>query len=147
MIDRFVRYGVLAAASLLVAGVTLSTEGRGAMPEPYRVIDGDTLEVQGKKYRLAWYDTPETYRPRCSAELVKGTAAKHFLEALLRNPTATFIPLGTFDVFGRELAEVVIERQQLFTIMIQAKLALPYGRNVRKRPDWCACLHKGTCGR
>lgn len=147
MIDRLVRYGGLAFATLFVLAVTLSTEGRSAMPEPYRVIDGDTIEVQGKTYRLAWYDSPETYRPRCSRELVKGTAATHLLTALLSNPTATFIPLGTLDVYGRELAEVVVENQQVFTLMIQAKLALPYGRNVRHRPNWCYCLSKGTCGR
>lgn len=146
MIDRLIRYGGLAAATLLVVGVTLSA-ARGAMPEPYRVIDGDTIAVQGKTYRLAWYDTPETYRPRCSRELVKGTAAKHLLTALLSNPTAAFIPLGRFDVYGRELAEVVVENTQVFTLMIQAKLALPYGPNVKRRTNWCQCLAKGTCGR
>lgn len=146
MKTKLLDYGILAVAAATVL-FTTSLTARSTMPEPYRVIDGDTIEVQGKKYRLAWYDTPETYRPRCSAELVKGTAAKHLLEALLRNPTATFIPLGTLDVYGRELAEVVVENQQVFTLMIQAKLALPYGRNVRHRPNWCACLSKGTCGR
>lgn len=56
---------------------------RGAI----RVIDGDTVEVQGERFRLVGLNTPETFEPQCAAEQQRGTAAKERLRQLLKGGT------------------------------------------------------------
>lgn len=132
------------AATVVVTIASCAHTTRAAMPEPWKVIDGDTIDVQGKRYRLSGYDAPETWQPKCDAERIKGQAAKAFLEALLSNPTAVFIPLNSYDRYSRELAEVVVEKNQVKDIMVWSKLGKPYFPPYR-HPKWCECLKKGTC--
>ena len=48
------------------------------------VVDGDTIRLQGERIRLTGYDTPETFRAQCDAELQRGNAATARLRALLQ---------------------------------------------------------------
>ena len=48
-----------------------------------RVIDGDTIDAAGDRFRLVGFDTPETYGPKCDYELTLGRAATARLQDLL----------------------------------------------------------------
>ena len=53
-------------------------------PDRIRVVDGDTIRVQGKSVRLVGFNTPETYRARCSAERKLGNEATRRLRRIVR---------------------------------------------------------------
>lgn len=48
------------------------------------IIDGDTIAIGSERIRLLNVDAPESFRPRCDAELVAGLKAKERLAQLLR---------------------------------------------------------------
>ncbi|MGJ7039647.1 endonuclease YncB(thermonuclease family) [Shinella sp. BE166] len=54
-----------------------------------RVIDGDTIELNGETVRIANIDTPETARAKCEAERVRGYAATPALADLLSRGAVT----------------------------------------------------------
>ena len=71
------------------------------------LIDGDTIDVDGVRIRIAAIDTPETFRPRCERERALGIAAKERLRELLDAGAVTFTPTGV-DRYGRTLAHVFV---------------------------------------
>ena len=52
-------------------------------PDAIYAIDGDTLAIGNERIRLVGYDTPETYRAKCSFEKALGDAATARLRALI----------------------------------------------------------------
>jgi endonuclease YncB( thermonuclease family) len=48
------------------------------------IVDGDTIAIGSERIRLWNVDAPESFRPRCDAELVAGLKAKERLAQLLR---------------------------------------------------------------
>ena len=85
----------LLALALLTAPASAAT----------RVIDGDTIEVDGLKIRIAEIDTPETGRARCQREYELGQAAKRRLIELLNEGELTVVVVGDGG-FNRALAYV-----------------------------------------
>lgn len=71
------------AETQVAAGALSQGSHSGEITGPIRVIDGDTVDVRGERFRLVGLNTPETYEPRCAAELELGTRAKERLMALL----------------------------------------------------------------
>ena len=57
---------VMQAVSLLLASVI--------------AVDGDTIDVDGKRWRLQGFDTPETFYARCTSERLLGQKAKQRLQ-------------------------------------------------------------------
>ena len=70
-----------------------------------RVIDGDTVDIDGTRIRILSIDTPETFRSRCENEYQLGLKAKDRLTELLTNAEVSYTPDGV-DRFGRTLATV-----------------------------------------
>lgn len=100
------------------------------------VVDGDTLYVDGVKYRMAGYDTPEPQSNICGGLREKKLAAKataRFID-LLNNNRWMLIKTGKKGHFGRDLVHIRIRGRDVGDILISERLA-------RRWPDgrewWC----------
>jgi endonuclease YncB( thermonuclease family) len=99
------------------------------------VIDGDTVEMDGKRYRLLGFDTPETYWAKSERERQRGDAATARLKDLLSRHPARLVPTGKSCRYRRECAHLYIGGEDVARIMIREGHAVPYGGKGR-RPDW-----------
>jgi endonuclease YncB( thermonuclease family) len=100
-----------------------------------RVIDGDTIDVDGVRIRLLGIDTPETHPPRCRHEAELGARATRRLEALLAEGEFELVANGRDeDRYGRKLRDVVRNGESLGAVLVREGLARPYGSG--RRP-WC----------
>lgn len=129
MTIKMIRLTFIAAALLL------------PMPLPSaaatRAIDGDTIEISGETIRLLNIDTPEIRHAQCDAERQLGLVAKQRMQALLNAGPLT-IRRGDggrmTDKYGRTLAVVAVDGEDIGTILIAEGLARPW--TGRRRP-WC----------
>lgn len=103
-----------------------------------RVIDGDTIEerTSGVIYRLANVDTPETGdRARCTAERQLGNQAKSAARSLVGGAQSLeILPSGRVDKYGRTIAYVKVDGQDLGVILIARNLARQWSG---RREPWC----------
>lgn len=100
------------------------------------VVDGDTIKAPyGPTYRILGYDTPETHLAKCEEERALGLRAKARLEQLLDQGEVRVLEKGKLDRYGRTLATVTIDGEDLAKVMIREGLAVPY-RGKRRR-SWC----------
>jgi len=105
------------------------------------VIDGDTVALpSGERIRLAGIDAPETWHPRCQAELEQGRAATARLRELLAGPVE--IERQGTDRYGRTLARLVTAAGgDVEQPMVADGLAVAYlpGRAAwaARRDHWC----------
>ena len=103
-----------------------------------RVIDGDTIRVDGERIRIASIDTPEMPpHSRCAAEAVLAQRAKANLEQMVASGRQfAFIPnLGRErDVYGRLLGGVVIDGVDVGRAQLEAGLAQ---RWMGQHAVWC----------
>ena len=102
------------------------------------VIDGDTIDdlATGVRYRLANIDAPETGdSAKCFNERVLGDAAK--CAAIRRMRAATQVAVRRTwrtDRFGRRVAFVLVDGQDLGDILVARGLARPW---IGWRRNWC----------
>ena len=104
-----------------------------------RVIDGDTIDWNGTRWRMSNYDTPEI-NGHCQHERDLAWRAKHRLQDLLRGPF-TVTPVRcwhgyTRDRYGRRYAVVRVAGQDVGDILIRERLAVSFPQPSRWRP-WC----------
>ena len=93
------------------------------------VVDGDTI-------RLTGYDTPETFRAQCDAELQRGNAATARLRALLQQADSVeLVEQDRRDRHGRILARLMLDGRDVADVMISERLARRY--NGGQRQSWC----------
>lgn len=104
-----------------------------ATPPDWRVIDGDTIELEGERIRLAGIDTPEIFAPGCDAERMLGARASAELAALLQGQRIEVERLGV-DRYGRTLANLAADGRDIGTALIAAGLAVEWSG---RRHDWC----------
>ena len=100
------------------------------------VIDGDTIDVDGNRFRLVGLDTPETYRAQCDYELALGRAATARLVELVgsgRHLDLAVLP-GR-DKYGRGLARLFVGGRNIAEILTSEGLALAYEGG--RRQSWC----------
>ncbi|UWQ77428.1 thermonuclease family protein [Leisingera sp. M658] len=137
MLKLFYQMQKLAAlAGLLVTIGTASATAGTLRPEQIRVIDGDTIEVDGQSYRLVGYDTPETYFAQCDFELALGTAATERLENLIAGgPLIELKKMPGLDRYNRKLGRLFVGRRNVSEILISENLARPYSGG--RRAGWC----------
>lgn len=124
---------------MLLAPVVNASGDTGAVrPSQIRVIDGDTIEYTptDTTYRLVNIDTPETgSRASCVAERDLGDAATEAVRELVAQAQRIDLrPTGRLDQYGRTIAYVLIDGQDLGEALIAQDLARPWrGR----RLPWC----------
>ena len=100
------------------------------------VIDGDTIDVDGERYRLTGFDTPETYRAECESEKLRGDQATARLRALVRAATEiSFAAQPSRDKYGRGLGSLSVDGQNVGDILIREDLARRYSGG--QRSTWC----------
>jgi micrococcal nuclease len=86
--------------------------------QPIIAIDGDTIRYGSDRIRLAGIDTPELGEPG-------GLAAKQRLEELLRSGPVRIVRRGK-DVYGRLVADVFVNGQNVAEILIQEGYSKPH---------------------
>jgi hypothetical protein len=112
----------------------------GAQVANIRVIDGDDVEVVGRRYRLAGYDTPEIEKPRSTFNPVlerrRGAQAKLRLETLIGSVKAVhLIPWKTAVSAGdRELAVLLVNGWDVATVAQRERWGISYDK--RAEIDW-----------
>jgi endonuclease YncB( thermonuclease family) len=146
-------YGLAGAGLLLVCAAAATTGAGGALwhltanvmaeekERPLRapwVVDGDTIDdrATGVRYRLANIDAPETGdNAKCFRERQRGELAARVAIQLVRSAGAVAVRrTWRTDRYGRHVAFVLIDGQDLGRILVERGLARPWrGR----REPWC----------
>ena len=99
------------------------------------VIDGDTIDINGARYRLVGFDTPETYRPQCDYEKALGNQATARLKQLTSGiATIDLVVQPGRDKYGRGLARLFVNSHDVGTILIQEGSARAYSGG--RRSSW-----------
>jgi len=91
-----------------------------------KVIDGDTVVIQGVKVRMACIDAPEMAQPR-------GISAKNELHSLIGKGIPQVVRLDT-DRFGRVLGILYLNNQNLNVEMVRRGYAFVYPRYLSTCP-------------
>ena len=106
------------------------------LAERIRVIDGDTIAVDGQRIRLVGFDTPETHFAQCEYERALGHAATERLAALMTQTGAVeLVMLPGRDRYDRGLARLFVLGQDVGTLLIGEGLARVYEGG--RRGSWC----------
>lgn len=133
---------LLAAAVMVSAGAALavpavSPAGAETVTGEARVIDGDTLQVAGRRIRLHGIDAPETRQTctRSGRRWACGKAATRAMRRLVgRNPVRCEV--RDRDRYGRAVAACFAAGRDLQRELVRQGLALAYRRySTRHVPD------------
>lgn len=103
------------------------------------VIDADTVEQAGVRWRLIGLDAPEIHGARCPEERRQGIIAAARLIALLAERGGVLVPASTArrDKYGRRLGVLLIGGTDWAAIAIAERHAVPWDGHGR-RHTWCA---------
>lgn len=100
------------------------------------VVDGDTIDVVGARFRLVGFDTPETYRAKCDFERALGRAATARLRALIASGLVLdLVVLPGRDKYNRGLARLRVGGRDVGEVLISERLARRYDGG--RRSGWC----------
>lgn len=110
-----------------------------AQAQSIRVLDGDTIRLDGERVRIVGLDAPELRGAKCERERLRAADAARFLAWLLRDGIDQPRWIG-IDRYGRRLARISVDGVDVARLMIWAGHARPYecpnGR-CPKREGWC----------
>lgn len=98
-----------------------------------KVLDGDTIRIDGETIRVMNIDAPEIHPCRCQAECDLGYRAKEFTERFLSGPV-TLERASRRDRYNRVLAKVSVNGNDLGEALIGAGLARKW---TGRRLPWC----------
>ncbi|WP_262361755.1 thermonuclease family protein [Klebsiella pneumoniae] len=92
--------------------------------------------------RLLSIDTPETYKPRCDAELTKGReATARFRELVANAQRIEVVDSGQADKYDRRLVHLLIDGRDVGQTLMAEGLAVEWrpGPNAwrERRRHWC----------
>lgn len=106
---------------ILLAGIAVGLAAIALSAHAQTVTDGDTIKLNGTKYRLWGIDAPET-RQACVDGWMAGHEATAKLEELMRGHTITCEP-RTKDRYGRTVALCRSDGQDIGAAMVRAGMA------------------------
>ena len=98
-----------------------------------KVIDGDTIVLNGEKIRFSGIDTPEL-KQKCmdkDQEVLCGVLAKVLLIEKIGSKTPTCISEGK-DIYKRTLAECFVDGESLSSFLVKSGYAFAYKRYSKK---------------
>ena len=98
-----------------------------------KVVDGDTIHLNGKKIRFTGIDTPEL-KQTCIKEGIEkscGVTAKQILVNKIGNNTVECISEGR-DRYKRILAECFVNNESLSTYLVRSGYAFAYRKYSKK---------------
>ena len=98
-----------------------------------RVMDGDTIQLNGEKIRFTGIDTPEL-KQSCLKEGIKdlcGVTAKQILIEKIANNSVECISEGK-DQYKRTLAECFVNNESLSSYLVRSGYAFAYRRYSKK---------------
>lgn len=125
-----------AVVFLMLASPVLAIEKCRSGKMATCVVDGDTIWLNGTKYRLEGYDTPEPETNVCGGSFERQLAKKasnRFVQ-LLNNNEWRLVPTGGKGHYKRDLARLYINGEDVGDILVRERLARywPDGREW-----WC----------
>ncbi len=127
---RIIRDLLLTALILLFVGLVAVRleKPQEAMTGRARVVDGDTLVLDGKRLRLVGIDAPELRQicQRNGQDWPCGTEAKGYLSGLIGDATTTCEADGS-DKYGRILAVCTVGNRDLNAAMVDGGHAIAFG--------------------
>jgi micrococcal nuclease len=130
----------LALASTLAYAVQDHRDPSGPGVVSWRVIDGDTADIDGERVRISNLDAPEMPgRARCAREAELAVAAKAKLTTILsvRGARIELIrdTIRPKDRYGRTLGRITVDGVDVAEPLTAAGVARPWrGRS----SDWCS---------
>jgi hypothetical protein len=147
---RYLRLAILIGVAALVVlpsvadalgGILKRLAPRAEGCQIVQVIDGDTVTLWcagrgATRARLIGYDTPELFGPSCVSELWRAWTAKWQLRRQLWLAGEVKVIRSGEDRYGRALATVFVDGQNVARRMIAAGNARPYGGG--ERQGWCS---------
>jgi len=101
-----------------------------------RIIDGDTIHLNGKKIRFSGIDTPEL-KQKCIKNGVKnscGITAKKLLTKIIGNNNVDCVSEGQ-DQYNRILAECFVNNESLSSYLVKSGYAFAYRKYSKKFID------------
>jgi len=104
--------------------------------EAITVVDGDTVDIAGARYRLQGFDAPEIYHAKCGQERDRGLLAAARLIALLRDGQVRVRRSHKLEKWGRGLARISVAGRDVSALLIAEGHARAYDGKSR-RPGWC----------
>ena len=110
-----------------------------AKAQDVKVVDGDTIHLDGKKIRFSGIDTPESYyrgkRQQCTFEKVKvfcGYLSKLVLIEKIGNNEVTCLNEDKPDQYNRVLAECFVNDESLSKYLVRSGFAFAYRKYSKK---------------
>lgn len=99
-----------------------------------RVIDGDTLKLDGETIRIENIDTPEIFSAKCEEERRLGERARGFLEGAVTFGAIEVVRMPRKDKYKRTLARIVIDGRDVGEALVAQGLARKW---TGRREPWC----------
>ena len=110
-----------------------------AKSQEIKIIDGDTINLNGEKIRFSGIDTPESYyrgkRQKCTFEKVEvycGYWSKIILTEKIGNNEVTCIKEDEPDHYNRILAECFVNGESLSKYLVRSGYAFAFRRYSKK---------------
>lgn len=100
-----------------------------AYAEEVKIVDGDSLELNGERVRLDGIDAPEYFqvcRNEQNKEYECGQEALQYLQNLSEGQSVTCNCLAEKDKYGRKLCECFVGNLSLNKEMVRSGWAFPY---------------------
>ena len=102
-------------------------------PQKIRVVDGDTIHLNGEKIRFSGIDTPELKQTCVKDDVIYpcGVTAKEILIQKIDNNIVKCISEGK-DQYKRTLAECFVNKESLSSYLVRSGYAFAYRRYSKK---------------